>query len=509
MIVLEKDRPQLLLDADGRPIDGINSIETEYSLVVSAEEYNTKEHQKAVDRVSSDEVNYRDHAEMAVDTPAYAIVRDAYNGSGQTFLRNARRRYVDVGGHPELSLEERTKCMETAHSSLNGHADTADFYREAARRILEKSGIDLGLFLYANNTDGKGNSWSSHSNFLTMLSLPRSAFVPALAAHNSSMHVFAGGGAVVEGKSEYGEFVYGLSERAEFIECIESMATTGSRPLVNLKNEALADVNIYRRLHMLTHDTIFAPVALALRMASTMLIVRALEFGIRFDNLRPEDPVRAIRDISHDPTLQHKVRIENGQKLTGPELQLKLAERAIAAYELTGYCTPHGKYWADYWVKLLDELRNDPLSDYCRRRIQWPVKLHGVMKAVETNRNQKAPQDEYSIAFQKALHFSRLLPDEGAGMQLVRRGFWEDSPTTEVLRDGVPLDDNRSRLRGSIIGRLEDAGIPFAGAWDEIKPDVSSLGMVLTHPNFAMADPFKSNDDAVESQLDQILRYAA
>ncbi len=50
-----------------------------------------------------------------------------------------------------------------------------------------------------------------------------------------------------------------------------------------------------------------------LKVGSADLVLRMLEAGTVLRDLTLENPIRAIREISHDPTVQRTVRLGNGR----------------------------------------------------------------------------------------------------------------------------------------------------------------------------------------------------
>ena len=46
------------------------------------------------------------------------------------------------------------------------------------------------------------------------------------------------------------------------------------------------------------------------------IVLDLIESGIRFDDLKLDEPVKAVHQISHDPTLKKQVALANGKKYT-------------------------------------------------------------------------------------------------------------------------------------------------------------------------------------------------
>jgi peptide-methionine (S)-S-oxide reductase len=94
---------------------------------------------------------------------------------------------------------------------------------------------------------------------------------------------------------------FSVSQRAEHIWEGVSSATTRSRPIINTRDEPHADAERYRRLHVIVGDSNMSEYATFLKVGATSLLLRMLEDpdrGAAGHDL--ENPIRAIREISHD-----------------------------------------------------------------------------------------------------------------------------------------------------------------------------------------------------------------
>ena len=58
-----------------------------------------------------------------------------------------------------------------------------------------------------------------------------------------------------------------------------------------------------------------------LKVASCDLVLRMIEEGVVMRDLTMENPIRAIREISHDVTGRRKVRLANGREASALEIQ--------------------------------------------------------------------------------------------------------------------------------------------------------------------------------------------
>ncbi len=65
-----------------------------------------------------------------------------------------------------------------------------------------------------------------------------------------------------------------------------------------------------------------------LKVGTASLVLAMIEAGYSVTGMELEDPVKAIREISRDPTLNKKVRLDDGRQMTAIELQRVYLDRA-------------------------------------------------------------------------------------------------------------------------------------------------------------------------------------
>ncbi|MEA3509608.1 MAG: proteasome accessory factor PafA2 family protein, partial [candidate division NC10 bacterium] len=211
-------------------------------------------------------------------------------------LLNGGRLYVD-GAHPEFSSPEVTNARDLVLYEKAGEW-IVEMSRQAANRLLPP---DAQLYLYKNNTDGKGNSYGSHENYLMDRGAPFEKVVEGLTPFLVTRQVFAGAGKVgAENQTDPVE--YQISQRSDFFEAWVGLDTMAKRPIINTRDEPHADEEKYRRLHVIVGDSNMAEFATYLKVGTAAIVLSMVEDGWIRKDLALEDPVRAIKDISHDVT---------------------------------------------------------------------------------------------------------------------------------------------------------------------------------------------------------------
>ena len=240
-------------------------------------------------------------------------------------LTNGARYYVDHA-HPEISTPECLTALEVVR------------YDRAAEEIIRESMVaaknhlpdGAEILCHKNNSDGKGNSYGCHENYLLARSVPFGRIVSQVTPHFVTRQIVIGAGKVgceLPGMSA-DDVPYQISQRADFFEEEVGLETTLKRPIVNTRDEPHCDASKYRRLHVIVGDANMSEVATYLKVGTTAIVLAMIEDDALGDDWLLANPVAAIRQVSHDPTLQRTVLLRNGRRATAVEVQWGMLERA-------------------------------------------------------------------------------------------------------------------------------------------------------------------------------------
>jgi len=194
-----------------------------------------------------------------------------------------------------------------------------------AERRLHEEGITGDIYLFKNNTDSAGNSYGCHENYCVARHGEFSRLADVLIPFLVTRQIICGAGKVLQ--TPRGA-VYCVSQRAEHIWEGVSSATTRSRPIINTRDEPHADAERYRRLHVIVGDSNMNETTTLLKVGTTDIVLRMIESGVVLRDLTLENPIRAIREVSHDMTCQRKVKLVNGREATALEIQREYYEKA-------------------------------------------------------------------------------------------------------------------------------------------------------------------------------------
>src|ERR1700712_2237885 len=261
---------------------------------------------------------YRGQRRLSPDEVARYLFRRvvSWGRSSNVFLRNGARLYLDVGSHPEYATPECDSVTDlVAHD-------------RAGERILEGllvEGIAGEIYLFKNNPDSAGNSYGCHENYLVSRHGEFGRLADVLIPFLVTRQLICGAGKVLQ--TPRGA-VFCLSQRAEHIWEGVSSATTRSRPIINPRDEPHADAEKYRRLHVIVGDSNMCESTTMLKVASAALVLRMIEAGVAFRDLALENPIRAIRGISHDLTGTKPVKLGPGRTALALDIQRDYLARA-------------------------------------------------------------------------------------------------------------------------------------------------------------------------------------
>src|SRR5207249_8918138 len=100
--------------------------------------------------------------------------------------------------------------------------------------------------------------------------------------------------------------------------------------IITTRDEPHADADRFRRLHVIVGDSNMSEYTTFLKVGATSIVLRMLEEDTRpWRDLTLENPIRAIREISHDVTCRRRVRLANGRELSAIEIQTEYLNRAL------------------------------------------------------------------------------------------------------------------------------------------------------------------------------------
>lgn len=433
---------------------------------------------------------FRGQRRLSPDEVARYLFRRvvSWGRSSNVFLRNGARLYLDVGSHPEYATPECDSVPELVVHDKAGERILEGLLVDAERRLHEE-GIAGDVYLFKNNTDSAGNSYGCHENYLVARHGEFSRLADILIPFLVTRQMLCGAGKVLQ--TPRGA-VYCVSQRAEHIWEGVSSATTRSRPIINTRDEPHADAERYRRLHVIVGDSNMAEPTTMLKVGATDLVLRMIEAGMVMRDLTLENPIRAIREVSHDMTGQRKVRLANGREASALEIQLEYLTKAMDFADRRGIRTGTVQRVLDLWERTLTAVQTGNL-DLVGREIDWVIKYQ-LIERYRAKHN--LPMASPRVA-QIDLAYHDIHRRRGLYYLMERRGqverIAEDVKVFEAK--SVPPQTTRARLRGEFIKKAQEQRRDFTVDWVHLKLNDQAQRTVLCK------DPFRAVDDRVEKLI--------
>jgi proteasome accessory factor A len=455
-------------------------------------------------------------------SPDYGSTEDKGNAStgGQTDPQDWGRKFLRTNGaccYIDLNhLEVCTPEVLSARDFVAASRSMLVIARDAMRAASADLSPGERLVVLANNSDGHGQSYGSHLNFLISRETWHRIFdrmypdLFVLAAFQASSIVITGQGKV--GSENGHEPVdYQLSQRADFIETLQGIQTTFNRPLINTRDEAhcghswgsdrASSLNDrYARLHCIFFDHTLCQGATFLKVGMMQLVLAMLEAGHVDAGLILEDPVAAVHTWSRDPDLAARVLLADGRSLTAVELQWLFLERAKEFAETQGFgeYVPDSAAILELWEDTLSKLEAGSIESL-RSRLDWVLKRDLIEATLgdRTGLDWRSPEVKHLD-----LIYSSLDEREGLYWACERKGLVEHIVThAEIsnLTRQAPTD-TRAWTRAWLLNALAAASVQDVD-WDHITLAAPNASHGRTARTFHLYDPLGFTKEYLDARL--------
>jgi len=400
-------------------------------------------------------------------------------------LVNGARFYVDHA-HPEYSCPEVTNARDLVIHEKAGERIIEMARREANALLPDGS----QMLIYKNNSDRKGNSYGAHENYLMDRRTPFKQIVENLMPFFTTRQVYCGAGKVgTENRGQPCDFQ--ISQRADFFETEVALDTMVKRPIINTRDEPHAVREKYRRLHVICGDSNLSEYTIYLRSGATSLLLSMIEDGAITKDLSLRDPVRSIRETSHDPTCTKELQLDNGKRLTAVQIQAEYLQMALD-YVAKGGADPMTKDILTKWEHVIDCLGRDPME--LDQQIDWVMKK----SLIEQFMDRKSIGWDAPQVHMLDLQYHDLRPEKGLYYILEKQGRAERIVADEEILAAIlkPPDDTRAYFRGECLKRYGAA--VFGVNWDSISFGVDDDPIT----RIMMEEPLKGTRAHVGALLD-------
>jgi len=426
---------------------------------------------------------FRGQRRLSPDEVARYLFRRvvSWGRSSNVFLENGARLYLDVGSHPEYATPECDDIRQLIAHDKAGERILEALVNAAEMRLREE-GIAGQVYLFKNNTDSAGNSYGCHENYLVSRYGEFGKLAEHLIPFFVSRQIFTGAGKVLQ-TARGARFC--ISQRAEHIWEGVSSATTRSRPIINTRDEPHADAEKFRRLHVIVGDSSMSEYSAWIKIATTAVLLRMLEEGVVMRDLSLENPIRAIREISHDITCRRKVRLANGREASGIELQWEYLSRAADYVDRRD--DPEMKEAVRAWEECLVLLEEDFTK--LDTKVDWVMK-YTLLQNYRTKHGLSLGHPKIALM---DLAYHDVSRRRGLYYLLERNGLAERYVTDEEIDTAKlePPQTTRAKLRGEFIKTAKRRRRDFTVDWVHLKLNDQAQRTLLCK------DPFKHTDDRV------------
>lgn len=407
-----------------------------------------------------------EHERPGTDARGFSLDTDLYPEVEyhlvNAVLTNGARYYVDHA-HPEISTPECRTALDVV------------LYDRAAEEIVRRSmdlvaghlGESSSVILYKNNSDGKGNSYGCHENYLLSREVPFGRLAAQITPHFVSRQVFTGAGKVgceFPG-SAFDDVPFQIGQRADFFEEEVGLETTLKRPIVNTRDEPHCDPQKYRRLHVIVGDANMSETATFLKVGTTAVVLAMIEDDALGVDLSLAHPVPAMRQVSYDLSLERTMLLRSGARMSALDLQWSLFEMARKyerSHGLDAVGIEDGELILELWEHVLDGLGTDPAS--VADIVDWAAKKRLIDGYAE--RHSLRPGDSRLKALDLQYH------DMRADRCLASRvGLRRMVDVEAVMRATTePPATTRAFFRGTCLQRWPEQVV--AANWDSMVFDI-------------------------------------
>ncbi|WP_313814612.1 Pup--protein ligase [Glutamicibacter sp.] len=417
----------------------------------------------------------------------------AWGRSSNVFLENGSRLYLDVGSHPEYATAECDQLLQLIAHDRAGEALMLDLVDQAEDQLAEE-GHEGKIFMFKNNVDSAGNSYGCHENYLIPRKIEFKRLADMLIPFLVTRQLLCGAGNLVQ-VGEETKFVF--SQRADHMWEGVSSATTRSRPIINTRDEPHADAEYHRRLHVIVGDSTMSETTQLLKIGATDLVLRLIESGEIYHDLRLENPIRSIRQISHDFTGQTVVRLMGGDEPTALQIQRILLDSVKQFVARHGAHHDRVDQILELWERVLNAIEAQDFTSI-DKDIDWAIKRKLLLGYAQKNSLELS---SHRLA-QLNLTYHDIDPTRGLFHLLRKRGLATSVVSDAQIRDAIvnPPATTRAVIRSHFIKAARATGRRYSADWVHMKYEEGQGGIVLCK------DPFAIQNDQVDELIEIMSR---
>jgi proteasome accessory factor A len=218
-------------------------------------------------------------------------------------------------------------------------------------------------------------------------------------------------------------------------------------------------------------DANLSEISTYLKLGTTALVLSMIEDSFLADDLAITQPVRELHEVSHDPSLRHRMQLADGRTMTALELQGEYFDRARKFVD-DRFGTDVDDQTKDVlqrWESVLTRLGADPMQ--LATELDWVAKL----RLLEGYRSRDGLDWDSPRLQLIDLQYSDVRPEKGLYHRLVSRGAMQTLVDPDRARSAIdaPPTDTRAYFRGECLRRYGTS--VAAASWDSVIFDVGDL----------------------------------
>lgn len=409
-----------------------------------------------------------------------------YNRQLNKVLANGGRLYVD-GAHPEYSIPECSNPKEVVAFERVGERILAKCLQELARVRGSEQYV-----LYKNNSDGKGNSYGYHENYLVPRTVPFDKIARILTPFLVTRPIFAGAGKVgAENQTSPAE--YQISQRADFFECLMDLNTMVKRPIINTRDEPHADQKRFRRLHVIVGDANMAELSTYLKVGTLDIVLDLLEAGADLPLVDLDEPVRVFKQVSRDLEVKETLKLSGGRPTTALAVQRAYLGAAKSYYSNHAVSLTMRDVLVR-WEDVLNKLEQDPRL--LVKELDWVAKRH----MIESYMDRKGCGWDDPRMKLMDLQYHDVRPEKGLFYTLERSQLIERIVTEDEIQQAelTPPTGTRAYFRGRCVRKF--AKSLYGASWTSVLFEAGST----TIKKVPLMDPHRGSSALTKELLDSV-----
>jgi len=409
-----------------------------------------------------------------------------YNRQLNKVLANGGRLYVD-GAHPEYSTPECSNPKEVVAFERVGERILAQCLQELTRVRGSEQYV-----LYKNNSDGKGNSYGYHENYLVSRAVPFDKIARILTPFLVTRPIFAGAGKVgAENQTSPAE--YQISQRADFFECLMDLNTMVKRPIINTRDEPHGDQKRFRRLHVIVGDANMAELSTYLKVGTLDIVLDLLEAGADLPVVDLDEPVRVFKQVSRDLEVKETLKLSGGRPTTALAVQ-RAYLGAAKSYYSSHAVSPTMRDVLVRWEDVLNKLEQDPRL--LVRELDWVAKRH----MIESYMDRKGCGWDDPRMKLMDLQYHDVRPEKGLFYTLERSQLIQPIVTEDEIQQAelTPPTGTRAYFRGRCVSKF--AKSLYGASWTSVLFEAGPT----TIKKVPLMDPHRGSSLLTKELLDSV-----